>query len=691
LSEQTDDQDIENPPNSTQLLGWGEYLELLLGVEKGSTAASDHEFSFPWILRRVETLSILTEDGEQRHLSLDIDVGTIKSCRTLTAIRCNRLLRQRLTKMNTQAQEAMSGWHKGDNTCASLVPPLLVYNNCMPIPFALFSKGVLLDFSAKLGDRVLSLEKKNTCILAGFAWLMLSAPDQGNHINPELRKQLWWICRHRPKNHFDNKQRKTVQVQDASKHKQLGTKIKQLATKLGRSLAVLWQLVIGTMQLELSLELPETERTQLEPSSFCKKVKPPAYWFLVKSQNPNIADNNLPDDLAREFYQLLFDNGQPTEFYFRLKLLSANYFPLVVVPFDAHDSARAVLKFDFLYGDSDEMWIAQKEKSRREKARRKVFDQIAASGQQDITDVSDTTAKVVGIFRYLRALMSYAVRRFLSSVFPNRAWPWSVTLVGDLEGHCEHTHIVLPSNVELVGGSWDDPSKELKENVVEQELLPSANQSQLNGDRETEAGKIQKESHVKFFRNMVTIRRHRSLRRGSIILKFGLLPSLDGVFAPLLIAQILLLLCLLIALGSQTQLYALRAICKTGIDAFGSASLWFGMIPMITAAVVRRFDQPLRAMMLRRIYRRSIPGVIAGTTALYAFILTYNTVNTVTNSQNVQLPSSLMGAATIISIAAVVPVLYATYFLVHTRIILACGRRRLNNNLGRTRQLRVSK
>jgi len=587
----------ECPPSNEQVKGWGKLLELFLGSN------DNQEFTFPWILRRVETLSILTDTGEKRRLSLDIDTHTL--------FECGKKVREAISSEFGECEK------KGD--CEKIV-----YQDSMPVPFALFSKGILLDFSAKLGDKSLSLEKKSICWLAGFAWLLQAAPNKGVNISEGLRKQLWWICRHRPE---------------------------------------------------------QLESDQIE--TLVPWTTPPDYWLKTKFSEIEGNPECLAGAFIEELYSLLFMNDQPTIFYHRLKLLSTNYYPLVVVPFEETISPRTILKFDYLYGKSAEMWYKDKKASHfwlPNQLKRSVQHNEEIDANKDAEQSCIVCKIMTKTFNYIRL--------FCRTIVPHGPWPWSVTLFGDLEGHCEHTHIALPTNVELVGGSWDDRSSGLQKNIVELEPLPSSLQSQLyNGATEQEileaVEEIQEESHVKFFRNIVTVRRHKSLKRSGMLLKFGLLPSLDGVFGPLIIVQILLFLNLNIVIGSQvlSDCSELKTIFEAGVGAIGDVSLLVGLVSTITATVVKRLDQPLREMMLQRVYRRSFSAIVAGSIALYFTIPIFKADS---------LPPSFMEATIGFAILANFMVAYALYFLVHTWVILRIGRHRLNNKIGLTQELHIS-
>jgi len=261
--------------------------------------------------------------------------------------------------------------------------------------------------------------------------------------------------------------------------------------------------------------------------------------------------------------------------------------------------------------------------------------------------------------------------------WPRKPWPWGINLFGDLEGHCEHLQIVLPPGVELVGGSWLDKSKELKLDVVNQVLPEKVDEKKYR--------QVSAETHAKLFRRVVAIRRHASIPREKVRVQFGLLPTLEGVFGPLMIAQVLLLIGLVFTMGTRY----LSGSILSGSGDFGSinVTLLLGLISTVITVVVERTDQPLRQMMLRTLYAWATISSVVGALALSVFVL----------APGVQwLPgikcSSLLdpvplhvtklcqdvGTATwYFAGVALVIVLWATYFLVCTWIRLFRARRQL--------------
>ncbi|MDR0848911.1 MAG: hypothetical protein LBN10_07720 [Propionibacteriaceae bacterium] len=549
LSNKCDEWNVDGfPPRDSTLGEMGDYLERLLG------STQFQEFGFSWIVRRVETLSVLSANGEKRHLSLDIDAQELRS----------------LISPDAPAKTTI---------CAGENPPL----EMAPIPFAIFTKGVLLDFSARLGDDTpLPLVQKSICWLAGYAWLLKSMPTLDNvepHVQEQVYEKLWWICCHKPKD---------------PQSKQL------VEDKNGR------------------LDFPH-------------------YWF-GRDKDSTEPDKTFAERNKTILRLLIDETGYPTQFCQRLWLLSLNYFPMVILPLSEHGAMRFVLKADFLYGQSDEEWFDEKAKALK------------------------------GVYRWPHRVF-----------VPLGPWPYHTQLFGHLEGHCEHLHISLPRGVELVGGSWvRGQSRSLKTNIVD---------SVVTAESEEALKQAENNMHRKFFRNVLTIRRHASLGRGQMMVRFGLLPTLDGVFGPLMIALVALLggLSAVVA-GDMIHFWLSTGGSFKGTLRLNSGSvnveLLVGLVSGVVAVAARRMDQPLRARLLHRVYNWAGVATAGGVVSLAIHSFVY--------AQGVRLLSPVHAVAFVLVLVTWAIAFYAVTYLAWTLGRLKQAQGLLKGKMGITQQLVVT-
>ena len=130
-----------------QLRPWAVLMNEALN---GPHSDSQSLFSFPAIKRRVEKLNILTPNGEERSVSLDLSAAIVLRIHQMTA---------------SEASEY---------PIDSSVAQTSIYADSTPLPYAYFNKGILIDFSAMIGEKRLELEQKTTAMVAGYAWLLSS-------------------------------------------------------------------------------------------------------------------------------------------------------------------------------------------------------------------------------------------------------------------------------------------------------------------------------------------------------------------------------------------------------------------------------------------------------------------------------------------------------------------------------------
>ena len=577
---------------------------------------SRQDFTFPCIVRRVETLTLLTPDGEKRHLSLDIDAVEFRKKTDIVRVGLGAL------PVGDQA----------NNT----------YCDCIPIPFGVFSKGVLLDFSAKIDDHILSLEAKNTAWLAGYAWLLNSIPDCGSSLSDALRNRLWWICRHKPS-------REDCET---------------LAPFASRD-----------------LNHPHKGDNVVRPE--WTRADPPTWWWGYVNESDRNECNELlePLDAAiqKEFYDLLFFDPDhlPTEFNYRLRLLTTSYFPLLLVPIPLDNISRLVVKVDFLYGDSDDEWLHRVEESRK-------------PAKAEFDKKRPIISRLIIVMTMCRRAWS----EFMSRLWPSRPYPWQIGLFGDLEGHCEHLNIVLPPGVELVAGSWAKDKKgssssetvqqkrvgwnALKNDVVQQVLCQRPNQANQNQECQSkDLKRVRLDTYVKFFTNALTFRRHASLPRGAVEIRFGLYPSLDGVFGPLAVSLLLLLVSLLAAISYRwikCDFVFSQHVSFVGTD----VAIWIGLISSVVSAAFGRYDIPLRFKMLRRLYSNVVFAAIIGVTSLWGYVY---------SEQVTWMPPWVSLLMFSLASAAALVVLHAFLYLFWSRNILKRGQKGIRNLIGRTKRI----
>jgi hypothetical protein len=133
-------------------------------------------FTFPAVKRRVETLNVLTENGEERFISLDVVSAEVRDIHRVAA--------------GIDWRPSRAGPARAD------------YAESTPLPVAFLDKGILVDFSAVIGTERLELEQKTMSFTAGYAWLLNALPD-GASVSPGLRRHLWSICQMRPAERID--------------------------------------------------------------------------------------------------------------------------------------------------------------------------------------------------------------------------------------------------------------------------------------------------------------------------------------------------------------------------------------------------------------------------------------------------------------------------------------------------------
>ena len=165
-----------------QLRPWAILMnEALNGLTNDDAVSSDSQslFSFPPIKRRVEKLNILTPNGEERSVSLDLSAKAIRRIHQMAAQEADQFLTDKSIDRTN------------------------VYADSTPLPFAYFDKGILIDFSAMIGENRCELEQKTTCMAAGYAWLLssLRCPEA---IPLFVRNHLWAICSNPPSSKVDD-------------------------------------------------------------------------------------------------------------------------------------------------------------------------------------------------------------------------------------------------------------------------------------------------------------------------------------------------------------------------------------------------------------------------------------------------------------------------------------------------------
>lgn len=585
---------------------WGSYLEQLLKSD------DSHEFSFSYIRRRVETLNVLSENGEQRHLSLDLNTEI-------------------LFKLLDKAKDANEQIQKNNNY-EDIESNAIKYEKTFPMPFALFSKGILFEFtaSAEMQEaQSLSLEEKYTSWAAGYGWLMQSITDEKkqkikiellsdiddainknalwNSVLNEVEERVWWICGHKP----TDKQMQQISFNESIQN---GEIIKQY----------------------------------------------PDYW-LNKGDKSNNSNRVLLSREARILFdKLLYDSDadnpdydKPSMFYHRLVLLSSSYFPLINIPVTINDIERPVIKFDFLYGESGEQWLSMQ------------------------------TMSLEGMPK------SFRVLRFF---FPHDAWVYRVRLLSDLEGHCEHLQIRLPPMVELVGGDWRSKLEKkqgkdrkktipfsnkdhLRENVVEQHIELDDDDSNNVVDT---LRRMSHDTHCKFSRSIISIRRHASVPGTSVRIRFGLLPNMDGVFLP-----VILILVFLFAVLFGILIAVVYNLSFNISDTLGATlAILPAIVSLALTFLVWRFDTTLRTKMLKTFYRRT--AIAVGISSFALLMCCYYLL--IRNNAEALVPAVALFAKILVAIAFV-DVLYTLIFTTIVRISLWRGRRRLEVKLGQTEQL----
>ena len=582
----------------------GQLLEDLLGPSGQNSPESRIDlFSFPHIFRRVETLSVLSEIGEKRHLSLDMDVGYVR---------------------NLVGNVSGSGIDK--YSCPRRLPLKyreISYGDYIPVPFGVFRKGILHAFSASDEKKYpLSLVGRSVCLMAGLAWCFNCLPRNKIHeleskfILQSVLDYVWEIVQFVPHGH------ELSQVDDP------------------HVVPDWWK-------------RPQRDRSQM-------------VW----------------DSTVECFLNLTgMDKGILTTFRRRLRLLSANFFPLLLIPQPSSGVPHSIIKVEWVYGRPAEEWARnfsfksqwEERKNRYENSKEQHYE-----GPEQ---------KSLGPLYGLRGW-------FRNKVIPHGPWPYDIGLFGDLEGHCEHLNVEIPSGVELVGGcflnkdEWPSGHRLRKaERDSGDKYSPKfdvpIDQFMRNDPSDTfddaAIDQFKTETLFKMERHSVSIRRHKSLPNGQIKLRMSIAPSLDGIFFPasvslgaLLVIQIMLLSFNHAMGGKTSSSVSLQAL-----------PLLTPLIAGVGSFIINRQEEPLRALMLGKLLGRVYFALIAGAASvfLYSFI-----VGSILGQHK---SSCLNPIWYMILVVGTGIVLYSLCYLIHSRLQLWRARMRVRDRVGHTDMLSV--
>jgi len=283
----------------------GDYLSLLLDMPDEDTVHGSQEclFRFPHIHRRVETLDVLSPIGERRHLSIDIE-GQFLYGKVREEIQGRQYSQDWLKEARQRLGQANVNPDSADHDA--------VFGMQVPIPFGIFRKGILHEFSAvNASKEPLSLVGKNLCYLAGLAWCVkalgkeaLENLDKDGALQPFLN-YIWRIIQYVPK----------------------GRELEHVAEMAG---------------------------TQEDP--------PPQWMPACVAQGGEFSDVQLADIGDRLYEYCGYKDGKPTLFRNRLLLLTINYFPLILIPLPKSREMQdwiphPVIKVEWVYGRPAEDWV----------------------------------------------------------------------------------------------------------------------------------------------------------------------------------------------------------------------------------------------------------------------------------------------------------------------------------------------
>jgi len=564
---------VQPLPSWRELRRLGRLMEALLGSRddgRGHIETSVDTASFPAVARRVETLSVLSEQGERRELSLDLWSGFLRGIRDDFQGEFPRATREE--ELRGDPWEDDPAWLRpsgGDEPGGRWRTDDL--GEWVPVPFGIFSKGILRDFSAKDDAQALPLLGKTLSFAAGLAWVLVTVP----------RGKL-----------------KAMVVEGV----------------FGRVVAIVQRIVervvpggeferIGSDEY-LVKELWNLDRLRLDASD--------PSWVRAQAFLRAELLYSDPDEAG---------NRHLTTFFARLKLLTSNYFPLLLVVPPASGTPRFIVKLGWTYGRSAEEWLAAHSFRQRWKDPglhpEAFFDEAGRLRAQ-------SPGRVVwgGIRGHL---------------LPYGPWPYDMALFGPLEGHSEHLNVEMPPGVELASTcyerdwlvtaqaglpllAFDPAAKEACADrkrhrrclPVQQVLKPWFSDDNLV--------QIREHSHVKAGRHVLSIRRRAGMPRGWIQLRMAIVPSLDAVFTPAAIGLgVLLAVTAATMVAFVTKQGRVPDVLSGGIQA--SLPYVVALITGSASVLVSRSPEALQSLMLRPLLLRVQWALIGVAAAFIAWLV----------------------------------------------------------------------
>ena len=248
-------------------------------------------------------------------------------------------------------------------------------------------------------------------------------------------------------------------------------------------------------------------------------------------------------------------------------------------------------------------------------------------------------------------------------------------MFGDLESHCEHFNVVMPSGVEIVGGCFLAKGDWTGARVIDQDPRDQFQERPADDIRE----QLERETRVKIQRRSLSVRRHASLPCGRLRFRTAIAPSMEGVFVP---AAVSLGMMLVFSL-------ALFVHHSPSGPAISDAAQRFLPLtaPLVAAAgslIINQRDQVLRAKMLGPILFRVYSALVVG--AVVVFLFTFMT------DVPVQQPEGTLNGCLYVALkVASAWEAYALAYLVAARVRLGWARMRLDRSVGHTKELLVAK
>ena len=523
----------------------------------------------------------------------------------------------------------------GTFNCPTSTPPsrTISFADYTPITFGIFSKGILHDFSASNeDDRPLSLVGKNISLLGGLAWLVNSIPE------PQLNKL-------------------------------------SEAGHLDPLISHLWEVM---QYIPRGQELEYVDSPDSIPQS----------WF----PRGDLVGREIVID---NMYHLLgYDNDCPTVFNRRLRLLTTNYFPLLLIPKLKRANPHPVVKIDWVYGRPAEEWwrhktflnemkdLVAQQRHRREylsRLRNETYSVDVAPSRLPKDDNADEIPRAdrirVGLWNFVRGVL-----------LPHGPWSYDLLLFGDMEGHCEHLNIETPPGVELVGNSFLPRGEWNTRDPLEQVLFDAEGCPPTGSQKPA----IEAQTLAKMERRSVSIRRHTSIPFGRVKFRLSLAPALDGVFLPAAVS-----------LGLLAMMYSWLIVYRffTGVELPGDAGSVLQYMPLLApliagagSLIVNRETEPLRAMMLSRVTFRVYSALLVGAATLmvyyFAFVVPWHHADQ-PHAISDQTARAVTWALNSTLDVVFIYIAYCLYFLFHFRLILYRARVKLDDQIGHTRQVAV--